>query len=585
MWTSARFANPALAVLFPAILFLAALPTPVGAQQDGNYRAMRPGVTVDLTVQRSDPTADLNAGDAVDTTLLRAYAARFDYHKVDEEIRRLKEMHPGWTPPTDLFAPKAAAVDERGLWTSWERGDLAAIDREVAILRSLNPGWTPPQKLTNLVEARRMRDMVAAATTAGDWDGVVRLASAKPTLFTCDQIENLWDLAQAQFKTGDKTAAYATYGDAMETCKNADLRLATLQKALANRDDTALKALIEREASQSRNAAQEARLAAIRKDFGGNGDGAGKGGAQVAAAAPDRLGEALGRLVKGKSDPEEIAWIERTARDKRDGRAAEAVGWYHFNAQRWQDAGSWFQSSMDWKPTAKAAEGLVYTWQKLGRDDEARKLAAAWAGKSRKLKEIVSASASGASGLAKAYEAGDYATVLALTAPGRSPDATGGQVLRGWALMKLDRPAEAAHAFEAAIAQAKGDKAKAADAAQGLALAKNAQGLSREARAVVEKIAVAPEKASAVEAGILVQDALAAFNRGAFNETLRIAREVKRLVPTDQSLSMVEAWSLYRTNRFEDAEAAFRRLADVYGSAEARQGLKLATSQLNRRWD
>ena len=186
MWTSRRFAIPALAALF-----LAALPAVAGAQQDNQSRAMRPGVTVDLTVQRSDPAASLDAGDAVDTTLLRAYASRFDYPRVDEEIRRLKEMHPGWTPPTDLFAPKAAAVDERGLWASWERGDLAAIDREIAILRSLNPGWTPPQKLTDLVEARRMRDMVVAATMAGDWEGVVRLASAKPTFFTCDRIENL----------------------------------------------------------------------------------------------------------------------------------------------------------------------------------------------------------------------------------------------------------------------------------------------------------------------------------------------------------------------------------------------------------
>src|SRR5690242_5932803 len=265
MWISARVAAPTLAALF-----LTALPTPAGAQQDNQYRAMRPGVTVDLTVQRSDPSADAASGEAVDTTLLRAYASRFDYHKVDEEIRRLKEMHPDWTPPTDLFAPKAAAVDERGLWVSWERGDLAGIDREIAILRSLNPGWTPPQKLTDLVGARRMRDAVAAAASGGDWDGIVRLAAGKPALFTCDQIENLWDLAQAQFKTGDRTAAYATYGNAMETCKNADLRLATLQKALANRDNNPLKALIEREAAQPHNAAQEARLATIRKDFGGS---------------------------------------------------------------------------------------------------------------------------------------------------------------------------------------------------------------------------------------------------------------------------------------------------------------------------
>jgi len=126
MWTSSRFATPALAALF-----LAALPTTAGAQQDGQYRAMRPGVTVDLTVQRSDPTADINTGEAVDTTLLRAYASRFDYHKVDEEVRRLKEMHPGWTPPADLFAPKATAVDERGLWSAGAAGSC--------------PGCRPPR--------------------------------------------------------------------------------------------------------------------------------------------------------------------------------------------------------------------------------------------------------------------------------------------------------------------------------------------------------------------------------------------------------------------------------------------------------
>jgi len=64
MGTSSRFVTPALTALF-----LAALPSIAAAQQDGQYRAMRPGVTVDLTVQRSDSTPDINAGEAVDTTL------------------------------------------------------------------------------------------------------------------------------------------------------------------------------------------------------------------------------------------------------------------------------------------------------------------------------------------------------------------------------------------------------------------------------------------------------------------------------------------------------------------------------------
>ena len=187
--------------------------------------------------------------------------------------------------------------------------------------------------------------------------------------------------------------------------------------------------------------------------------------------------------------------------------------------------------------------------------------------------------------MAVAFEKGDFATVLSLTEPGRGPEAASGQTLRGWTLLKLNRPAEAARVFEAALKQAGSDKAKAADAAQGLALANNAQGLSREARAVVEAHAVAPEKSAKLDAEIMTQDALAAFNRGGFNEALRLIAQVKRLAPEDQSLAMIEAWSLYKTNRYAEAQTAFKRLAEVYGNAEARDGLRLATAQVNRRWE
>lgn len=584
---------PRTASALAALLLAAApavFPASAEAQMDNRYRAMRQGVTVDLTVERAGPAdgplQGPEAGADVDVSLLRAYATRFDYQRVDDEIRRLKALHPGWSPPTDLFAPKAAAVDERGLWASWERGDLAAVDRETAILRSLNPGWTPPARLTELMDARRTRDAVAAASGAGDWGAVVGLAAGKPGLFTCQHVENLWDLAEAQFKTGDAKAAYATYGNAMATCPTADLRLSTLQKALANRDTAALKALIEQEAELPKSAEQQVRFAAIRKDFGGAGNEGGAG-ARTAAVAQDKLGEALGRLAKGRSDSVELDWIGRTARDRRDARAAQAIGWHHFNAKRWDEAGTWFQAALDWKPSgkdgAKAAEGLVYTYQKLGRAEEARTLAAAWVGKAPKLKQVLEGG--GGSGAAAAFKAGDYATVLSLTEPGRGPEAATGQSLRGWTLMKLNRHVEAARAFEAALKQAGTDPARASDAAQGLALAKNAQGLSREARAVVEAHAVAPEKSARIEAGIVSQDALAAFNRGQYGETLRLVAQVKRLAPEDRSLAMIEAWSLYKSSRFAEAEAAFRRLADVYGSAEAKEGLRLATAQVNRRWD
>ena len=88
-----------------------------------------------------------------------------------------------------------------------------------------------------------------------------------------------------------------------------------------------------------------------------------------------------------------------------------------------------------------------------------------------------------------------------------------------------------------------------------------------------------------VHLGLPCIEASQAQKHVTFNEALRLIAQVKRLAPEDQSLAMIEAWSLYKINRFAEAHSAFQRLTEVYGSAEARDGLRLATAQVNRRWE
>jgi tetratricopeptide (TPR) repeat protein len=544
-------------------------------------RALKDGIRVSVDAAAPGASAAPPLDRSVDETDLRALAARFDYKGLDAEIRRLQSANPGWRPPADLFAPKTVGVDEGPLWAAWDRGDLATIRREAGVLKQLNPGWDMPAKLKQLVRGKEMRNLVADAVARENWQAVIDAAGADPGLFGCRQIENLWDLAAARFRTGDRAGAYELYGRVGAECPDADLRLATLQKALANRDDKLIKPLLDSEAARARTPAQEERFAVIKKDWQGNGKGG--AAAQIATAEPDPLGEALSRLAKRKSSPDEIEWIERTATGQRNANAATTLGWYHYDGKRFDRAAEWFQQAMTWKAGPKAAEGLVYTYQKLGRDQDARKLAAAWAPRVPKLKAVLGGGNGAESAVAVAYRTGNYAQVLQLTAAVSS--GSGDQVLRGWSLMRLDRPAEAAKAFETALAGAAGDRKKEAEAAEGLAQAKLAMGMATAARTVVASHTLPGEKSAVTEVAILKQEALDAYNAGDSAGALRRIEKLKTTAPADRSLAMIEAWSLLKNGRYSEAQRAFQRLHDNYATREAAEGLRIATGKLTGNWD
>ena len=66
-----------------------------------------------------------------------------------------------------LLAETRGAVDERGLWTAYERKDYQAVSEEISVLRRLHPSWQPPRRLVALVQMSDTNRLLTEASTAG----------------------------------------------------------------------------------------------------------------------------------------------------------------------------------------------------------------------------------------------------------------------------------------------------------------------------------------------------------------------------------------------------------------------------------
>ena len=174
------------------------------------------------------------AESAVDVSLLRYLAARGDRAAVEAEIARLRALHPEWEPPADLFGPGRPVVDVTPLWQLYEKRDYAGVRAAIARIQADNADWQPPANLLQLMETNETRAALEQAAKGARWSEIVEMARSKPQQFDCGRIDNIWRLAEAQARTGDREGAAATYARVVRDCDDADHRFATLQKAKAN---------------------------------------------------------------------------------------------------------------------------------------------------------------------------------------------------------------------------------------------------------------------------------------------------------------------------------------------------------------
>lgn len=297
-------------------------------------------------------------GPVVDETALRYFARQGDDRRLQAEIARLRALYPDWNPPDDFSAPAPiadAALDQ--MWKLYGDGQYAAVRAAIAARLAREPQWQAPPDLLARLEIGEQRERLVNASNAQQWNTVVSIAAATPTLLTCADVDVLWRVAEA-FGKSSRTGRARDVGTYILTnCQNPKERLATIQKAMGYLDDSELADLLKLE-----------RIGA---------DGQGE-------FAPVKNDLARRRVAAGAKDPslavapEDIALVERLVREGTGPDDAVLLGSYWFQHNDPTRAAQWFELAKGRADNAEIARGYAYVLNALKRPAEAEEAAYKW---------------------------------------------------------------------------------------------------------------------------------------------------------------------------------------------------------------
>ena len=246
------------------------------------------------------------AAPQVDETALRYFARQGDTKRLEAEIARLKALYPDWYPPTDMTAPISVPdpkLDQ--MWKLYSTGRYAAARAAIADRVAREPGWHVPEDLLKRLDIGEAKDRLINAANAKQWNTVVQIAAATPSLLTCSDVDVLWRVAEA-FAATERSARARDVGlYVLTNCQDPKERLATVQKAMQYLSDAELAELLalERVGADGRG-----EFAAVKTDLARR---------RVGAAAKDKATVAA---------PADLALIEQAARGRHHGGRRGAAG-------------------------------------------------------------------------------------------------------------------------------------------------------------------------------------------------------------------------------------------------------------------
>lgn len=293
--------------------------------------------------------------------------------------------------------------------------------------------------------------------------------------------------------------------------------------------------------------------------------------------------------------PEVLQRMVQAIYAAKDPAAAQQLGWYADGLSQPATAAQWFRLALDWKPDDEpSAYGLALSLWKTGDKAGARAVQTAWAGRSERIPTVGERSVETAavgrrarSGARARPQVEDQpAAVEETTRPASSgrtkPQARGcltsfdpvslspeQALTRAWCLMGVNRPIEAAAAFEVAL---RGTGKTQADAAYGQSLAYLRAGLTDMAAVAASKAPMDPDRSVGVRTLLLENQASTAFNQGRYVETLMALDERSRIAPERTGLMVLRGYAYLKLRRFGDAEQVFRAAAGT-GNHDALKGL------------
>jgi cellulose synthase operon protein C len=633
----------------------------------------------------------------VDESALRYFASQGDTARLQAEISRLKALYPDWTPPKDPLAiPQNEDKQLETMWQLYSQARYAEVRKAVAERQAAEPAWQPPADLLDRLDVAEARLRLINASDLKQYETVVRIGAETPSLLTCSEVDVLWRVAEAFFRTNKAQRATDTYTYILSNCQNTAERLATIQKAadllpsktieelLAKekttpdgtrefdsiRDDLARRFVAEanadgkivvplqylsrverlaetgglasdalllgwyylprgemeaaekwfrraRDKEDSASASQGLALTLIDRDVPLDAenvmyrwrDGSKEAKAVYLAATANLL--ALDPPASIKADV--LKRIAAEVIKSRDATTAQQFGWYARALNQPQTAVQWFKTALGWKlDDEPSAYGLAVTYLQLNDRKGVSEIQRLWAGRSERIAKLGDekerpeaakerSSVPGetvtvrrkarprAQAIAGSNEPEEYGKTLdvAVRPRGRksvatvqgcrttlnpetlSPDAA---LARGWCLMELNRPLEAAAAFEVASFGSASKTRE--DAAYGQSLAYLRAGLASKAAVSAIKAPQNPRRALELQKAILTDKAIAAFDGGRPREALLVLDQLKQITPERTDLLALRGYIYLKMKRYGDARRVFEALAAI-GNRDGQRGLAI----------
>ncbi|WP_426231553.1 cellulose synthase [Pararhizobium sp. DWP3-4] len=277
----------------------------------------------------------------VDESALRYFASRGDTARLQAEISRLKALYPDWVPPKDpLAVPQNEDKQLEAMWELYAQARYAEVRKAIAERQAAEPAWKPPADLLDRLIVAEARTRLINASDLKQYETVVRIGSETPSLLTCSEVDVLWRVAEAFFRTDKAQRATDAYSYILNNCDNAAERLATVQKAAALLPAKNVEDLLAKEKTSADGTME---FDSIRDDLARR---------FLAEANAD------GKLVV---PPQYLARVEQLA--ETGGLASDALllGWYYLPRGDMEAAEKWFRKARDKEDTASASQGLALT--------------------------------------------------------------------------------------------------------------------------------------------------------------------------------------------------------------------------------
>ncbi len=272
----------------------------------------------------------------------------------------------------------------------------------------------------------------------------------------------------------------------------------------------------------------------------------------------------------------EIADYAAAVTDLASAPGAEALGWYAHDFHQYAIAGRWFDYALQNGGGEGAARGLVLAALAAGDRAGALRLRSEWQDRFPDIAALDLPKAApgkpakgGGNALQARFERQDWRGCVAL-AESRGRLTAAESLTKGWCLLELDRPAEAAVAFEAAT---RGSGKVRDDAVYGRSLALFAAGDVRGATASAAAPGMTAERRTEVGVAVLAEQAIAAFNARRWSQVLAVLDTRAAHVAETRDLAMMRGWALAHLRRKGEAARVFAALDQTLSTGETRAAL------------